>query len=162
MIFLCFFLSLLVQCKFAIESVSEGFPSYSCKFKTWLLSLLSFSYLITPNDAQASSAFSALTMYSSSSIQFARFFCLKQLYWNENRIENKSKYEIMANFFQPSHFILWPFFDLLRVKIHIKLMGKFMLCLYACFCSCCYQVNCIYALALVMRLLILPCRPHTS
>ena len=40
-----FFLSLLLQCKFANST---------------LLSLLSFSYLITPYDAQASSAFSAL------------------------------------------------------------------------------------------------------
>ena len=31
-----------------------------CKFNSWLLSLLSFSYFITPYDAQASSAFSAL------------------------------------------------------------------------------------------------------
>ena len=43
--FLCFFLSLLLQCKFANST---------------LLSLLSFSYFITPYDAQASSAFSAL------------------------------------------------------------------------------------------------------
>ena len=43
-IFLCF-LSLLLQCKFANST---------------LLSLLSFSYFITPYDAQASSAFSAL------------------------------------------------------------------------------------------------------
>ena len=40
-----FFLSLLLQCKFANST---------------LLSLLSFSYFITPYDAQASSAFSAL------------------------------------------------------------------------------------------------------
>ena len=44
-IFLCFFLSLLLQCEFA---------------NLTLLSLLSFSYFITPCDAQASSAFSAL------------------------------------------------------------------------------------------------------
>ena len=49
-VFLCFyffifFLSLLLQCKFANST---------------LLSLLSFSYFITPYDAQASSAFSAL------------------------------------------------------------------------------------------------------
>ena len=43
--FLCFFLSLLLQCKFANST---------------LLSLLSFSNFITPYDAQASSAFSAL------------------------------------------------------------------------------------------------------
>ena len=44
--FLCFFfLSLLLECKFANST---------------LLSLLSFSYFITPYDAQASSAFSAL------------------------------------------------------------------------------------------------------
>ena len=42
--FLCF-LSLLLECKFANST---------------LLSLLSFSYSITPYDAQASSAFSAL------------------------------------------------------------------------------------------------------
>ena len=42
--FLCF-LSLLLQCKFAYST---------------LLSLLRFSYFITPYDAQASSAFSAL------------------------------------------------------------------------------------------------------
>ena len=40
-----FFWSLLLQCKFANST---------------LLSLLSFSYFITPYDAQASSAFSAL------------------------------------------------------------------------------------------------------
>ena len=40
-----FFLSLLLQCKFATST---------------LLSLLSFSFFITPYDAQASSAFSAL------------------------------------------------------------------------------------------------------
>ena len=47
-VFLCFFyvfLSLLLQCKFANST---------------LLSLLSFFYFITPYDAQASSAFSAL------------------------------------------------------------------------------------------------------
>ena len=44
-IFFCLFLSLLLQCKFANST---------------LLSLLSFSYFITPYDAQASSAFSAL------------------------------------------------------------------------------------------------------
>ena len=44
-----FFLSLLLQCKFANST---------------LLSLLSFSYFITPYDAQASSAFSALILYS--------------------------------------------------------------------------------------------------
>ena len=43
-----FFLSLLLQCKFANST---------------LLSLLSFSYFITPYDAQASSAFSALIIY---------------------------------------------------------------------------------------------------
>ena len=43
--FFVFFLSLLLQCKFANST---------------LLSLLSFSYFITPYDAQASSAFSAL------------------------------------------------------------------------------------------------------
>ena len=48
--FLCFFViiitvQLLLQCKFASST---------------LLSLLSFSYFITPYDAQASSAFSAL------------------------------------------------------------------------------------------------------
>ena len=43
--FLCFFLSLLLQCKFANST---------------LLSLLSFSYFNTPYDAQASSALSAL------------------------------------------------------------------------------------------------------
>ena len=42
-----FFLSLLLQCKFANST---------------LLSLLSFSYFITPYDAQASSAFSALIL----------------------------------------------------------------------------------------------------
>ena len=43
-----FFLSLLLQCNFANST---------------LLSLLSFSYFITPYDAQASSAFSALIMF---------------------------------------------------------------------------------------------------
>ena len=43
--FMFFFLSLLLQCKFANST---------------LLSLLRFSYFITPYDAQASSAFSAL------------------------------------------------------------------------------------------------------
>ena len=43
--FIHLFLSLLLQCKFANST---------------LLSLLSFSYFITPYDAQASSAFSAL------------------------------------------------------------------------------------------------------
>ena len=43
--FFMFFLSLLLQCKFAIST---------------LLPLLSFSYFMTPYDAQASSAFSAL------------------------------------------------------------------------------------------------------
>ena len=46
-----FFLSLLLQCKFANST---------------LLSLLSFSYFITPYDAQASSAFSALISISRS------------------------------------------------------------------------------------------------
>ena len=44
-LFVYVFLSLLLQCKFANST---------------LLSLLSFSYFITPYDAQASSAFSAL------------------------------------------------------------------------------------------------------
>ena len=44
-LFFCLFLSLLLQCKFANST---------------LLSLLSFSYYITPYDAQACSAFSAL------------------------------------------------------------------------------------------------------
>ena len=47
--FYVFFLSLLLQCKFANST---------------LLSLLSFSYFITPYDAQASSAFSALIIIS--------------------------------------------------------------------------------------------------
>ena len=46
--FMFFFLSLLLQCKFA---------------NLTLLSLLSFSYFITPYDAQASSAFSALIFF---------------------------------------------------------------------------------------------------
>ena len=46
-LFFVFFLSLLLQCKFANST---------------LLSLLSFSYFITPYDAQASSAFSALIL----------------------------------------------------------------------------------------------------
>ena len=45
------FLSLLLQCKFANSTV---------------LPLLSFSYFITPYDAQASSAFSALIPYLSA------------------------------------------------------------------------------------------------
>ena len=49
MFFFFFFLSLLLQCKFANST---------------LLSLLSFSYCIIPYDAQASSAFSALTKYT--------------------------------------------------------------------------------------------------
>ena len=47
--FIMFFLLLLLQCKFANST---------------LLSLLSFSYFITPYDAQASSAFSALIWYA--------------------------------------------------------------------------------------------------
>ena len=47
--FFMFFLSLLLQCEFANST---------------LLSLLSFSYFITPYDAQASSAFSALIYVS--------------------------------------------------------------------------------------------------
>ena len=47
--FFMFFLSLLLECKFANST---------------LLSLLSFSYSITPYDAQASSAFSALISFS--------------------------------------------------------------------------------------------------
>ena len=46
--FLWFFLSFLLQCKLANST---------------LLSLLSFSYFITPYDAQASSAFSALIIF---------------------------------------------------------------------------------------------------
>ena len=46
--FFMFFLSLLLQCKFAIST---------------LLPLLSFSFFMTPYDAQASSAFSALIIY---------------------------------------------------------------------------------------------------
>ena len=52
--FLCFFLSLLLQCKFVNST---------------LLSLLSFSYFITPYDAQASSAFSALIIFTEPNIQ---------------------------------------------------------------------------------------------
>ena len=46
--FFMLFLSSLLQCKFANST---------------LMSLLSFSYFITPYDAQASSAFSALIIY---------------------------------------------------------------------------------------------------
>ena len=53
--FLVFFLSLLLQCKLANST---------------LLSLLSFSYFITPYDAQASSAFSALIIFSSYKFAF--------------------------------------------------------------------------------------------
>ena len=52
-IFVFFFLSLLLQCKFANST---------------LLSLLSFSYFITPYDAQASSAFSALIFYTTRNV----------------------------------------------------------------------------------------------
>ena len=53
--FVCFFfLSLLLQCKFANST---------------LLSLLSFSYFITPYDAQASSAFSALIHMTDQKIR---------------------------------------------------------------------------------------------
>ena len=51
--FFVFFLSLLLQCKLANST---------------LLSLLSFSYFITPYDAQASSAFSALIFTSVATI----------------------------------------------------------------------------------------------
>ena len=54
--FLCF-LSLLLQCKFANST---------------LLSLLSFSYFITPYDAQASSAFSALILYTRAMKPFQK------------------------------------------------------------------------------------------
>ena len=55
--FLCFFifLLLLLQCKFANST---------------LLSLLRFSYFITPYDAQAFSAFSVLIIF----VQYIRFF----------------------------------------------------------------------------------------
>ena len=52
--FFMFFLSLLLQCKFANST---------------LLSLLSFSDFITPYDAQASSAFSALIYILNLSLQ---------------------------------------------------------------------------------------------
>ena len=54
-IFCVFFLSLLLQCKFANST---------------LLSLLSFSYFITPYDAQASSAFSALINICHNRMKF--------------------------------------------------------------------------------------------
>ena len=60
-IFCVFFLSLLLQCKFANST---------------LLSLLSFSYFITPYDAQASSAFSAL-IYSVGPSIFHHLFFMK-------------------------------------------------------------------------------------
>ena len=56
-IFLCFFLSLLLQCKFANST---------------FLSLLSFSYFITPYDAQASSALSALINFGTPEIAVIR------------------------------------------------------------------------------------------
>ena len=62
-IFFMFFLSLLLQCKFANSA---------------LLSLLSFSYFITPYDAQASSAFSALIFYRNvpcSVLYLSHDFC---------------------------------------------------------------------------------------
>ena len=57
-----FFLSLLLQCKFANST---------------LLSLLSFSNFITHYDAQASSAFSALILITSESVLcvYLHFFC---------------------------------------------------------------------------------------
>ena len=51
-----FFLSLFLQCKFANST---------------LLSLLSFSYFITPYDAQASSAFSAL-IYDAYYVRYSK------------------------------------------------------------------------------------------
>ena len=56
-IFCGFFLSLLLQCKFANST---------------LLSLLSFSYFITPYDAQASSAFSALIIITNNKYRVIR------------------------------------------------------------------------------------------
>ena len=63
-IFCVFFLSLSLQCKFANST---------------LLSLLSFSYFITPYDAQASSAFSALIFLPESPNQGFIYF------WGEGR-----------------------------------------------------------------------------
>ena len=78
--FLCFFLSLLLQCKFANST---------------LLSLLSFSNFITPYDAQASSAFSALIF-------------IKPLYY-EYMKNNKRKPDTGVHCEYPNHdsFNLW-------------------------------------------------------
>ena len=57
--FYVFFLSLFLQCKFANST---------------LLSLLSFSYFITPYDAQASSAFSALICLCSLVHEIRAFY----------------------------------------------------------------------------------------
>ena len=65
-----FFLSLLLQCKFANST---------------LLPLLSFSYFITPYDAQASSAFSAL-IYTC--ISKKKHFVLSKMYFNRHVMSN--------------------------------------------------------------------------
>ena len=79
-LFVClfvFFLSLLLQCKFAIST---------------LLPLFSFSYFITPYDAQASSAFSALILYIAlkqhpvSKCNWSGFkFSMLTMYWLGNK-----------------------------------------------------------------------------
>ena len=80
--FLCFFLSLLLQCKFA---------------NLTLLSLLSFSCFITPYDAQASSAFSALISVAMGLIIFQLLGSVSQavqckFYYSSLRLESVFEY----------------------------------------------------------------------
>ena len=71
--FYVFFLSLLFQCKFANST---------------LLSLLRFSYFITPYDPQASSAFSALIIPLALLVQMLELLSFKSRIIMNKRNEN--------------------------------------------------------------------------
>ena len=78
-----FFLSLLLQCEFANST---------------LLSLLSFSYFITPYDAQASSAFSALILFILLRLDFTNtLHRVAQAAKKAQAYHNKPRYTILQS-----------------------------------------------------------------
>ena len=92
-----FFLSLLLQCKFANST---------------LLSLLNFSYLITPYDAQASSAFSALIIFVTAFNMLLETVCLYIVTYNciriyahsdghDDEVNNFSQHPSLSNSIKP-------------------------------------------------------------
>ena len=100
-------MSLLLQCKFANST---------------LLSLLSFSYFITPYDAQASSAFSALIELGRSHNE------LSQVFWY--------KYDHHCR-----QICCTPLMILLIVFLHWKMVTLLYAFLFFCRCTVCLSTD---------------------